>query len=100
MKTLLVTLIGAFALGASLPAVAGPDWAVIERARIEKQQAALAKAAQGGMAGPSAKSPGCPPPSLVLPTAHGPRAVTAPVANEMRKARHEARVKACLEATR
>lgn len=100
MKKLLVSLIGAFALGATLPAIAGPDWAVIEWARKAKQEAALAQADQAGLSGPSAKSPGCPPPSLVLPTAHGPRAVTTPAANEIRKARHEARVKACQEAPR
>lgn len=98
MKKLLITLIGALAFGATLPAIGGPDWAVIEKARKEKQQAVLAPTTQASMSGPSARSQDCPPSSLVLPLAHGPRAVTTPAANEIRKARHEARVKACQEA--
>lgn len=100
MKKLLVTLIGALALGVTLPAFAGPDWAVIEWARKAKREAVLAQTAQASESGPSASSPDCPPPSLVLPLAHGPRAVTTPAANEIRKARHAARVKACQEAPR
>jgi len=37
MKTVLLALLGAATLSAALPAVAGPDWAVIERARAEKR---------------------------------------------------------------
>lgn len=99
-KLLLVSLIGALALGATLPAIAGPDWDVIERARKAKREAALAQAAQASAPGLSTSSRGCPPPSLVLPTAHGPRAVTTSAANEVRKARHEARLKACEEVPR
>jgi hypothetical protein len=35
MNKLLLALLGAVALSSSLPAVAGPDWTVIERARAE-----------------------------------------------------------------
>ena len=33
MKKLLITLIGSFALAGTLPAFAGPDWQIIEKAR-------------------------------------------------------------------
>ena len=37
MKKSLITLIGAIALGVTLPALAGPDWQVIEHSRLIKQ---------------------------------------------------------------
>jgi hypothetical protein len=50
MKTLLGAIIGVIAIGATLPAVAGPDWQIIEHGRKVKaermQQAAAAAAAQ------------------------------------------------------
>jgi hypothetical protein len=49
MKTLLGAIIGAIAIGATLPAIAGPDWQIIEHGRKVKaarmQQAAAAAAA-------------------------------------------------------
>lgn len=36
MKNLLVTLIGVLAVGATLPAFAGPDWQIIEHGRKVK----------------------------------------------------------------
>ena len=50
MKTLLITLAGALAIGATLPAYAGPDWQIIDHGRTVKlartQQAAAEKAAK------------------------------------------------------
>lgn len=100
MKRLLVTLSGVFSLVATLPALAGPDWVLIDKAHKDRRQAALAPAGQASMPVPSASRLDCPPPSLVLPLAHGPRALTTPAMNQVRKARHEARVKACQEAQR
>ena len=37
MKTIVLALLSVTALSASLPALAGPDWTVIERARAQKQ---------------------------------------------------------------
>lgn len=46
MKNLLTTVIGVIAMGATLPALAGPDWQIIEHGRQVKlarmQQAAAA----------------------------------------------------------
>ena len=47
MKTLLTALIGVLAIGATLPALAGPDWQIIEHGRQVKaarMQAATAAA--------------------------------------------------------
>ena len=94
MKKLLISLIGALALGATLPALAGPDWQAIEQARKAKQASQFARsgdAAERPAAGPAT----CPPERLVLPLDHGPRAQTTPYLNQQRKERYEARVKAC-----
>lgn len=93
MKKLLNTLIGALALGAALPAVAGPDWQVIEQAR-ENERSQLAQAEQ---ASPEAK---CAAKRLVLPVDHGPRAQTTPHLNEKRRASFEAERKACKDAAK
>lgn len=42
----------------------------------------------------------CPPKKLVLPLDHGPRAQTTPYLNQLRKARYEAEVNVCKEATK
>lgn len=39
MKKLLIILIGSFTLSAAAPALAGPDWQIIEKARKDKQAA-------------------------------------------------------------
>jgi hypothetical protein len=47
MKTLLSAIIGVIAVGATLPAVAGPDWQIIEhgrKAKLERMQQAAAAA--------------------------------------------------------
>ena len=97
MKKLLISLIGALALGATLPVFAGPDWQAIEHARKAKQ------ASQGDRRGdvyealpPTAAGPQkCPPDALVLPLDHGPRAMTTPYQNQLRKDQYAARPQAC-----
>lgn len=102
MKRLLITIIGSLTLGATLPALAGPDFQAIEQARKAKQVAQVDRQAdlrvpQGSV---GARSPRCPPKPLVLPLDHGPRAQTTPNENRLRKARYAAQLKACNEATR
>lgn len=95
MKKLLISLIGAVTLGATLPALAGPDWQAIERARKAKQEAAIARhGAPSVAAGPTAAGR-CPtePPKALLD--HGPRAVATPYQNQRRQERYEAALKAC-----
>lgn len=94
MKKSLITLIGALALGATLPAFAGPDWQVIEQARKARQTAQVA------MKHTVAGSATCPPDALALPLDHGPRAQTTPSQNQLRKERFEAQVKACANAAK
>ena len=53
MKAIWITLMGAATIGAALPALAGPDWNIIEQARKAKlvrlqQQAAAQPAASSG----------------------------------------------------
>ena len=96
MKKPLLSLIATIVLGASLPALAGPDFQAIEKARAAKQAAAAAQTASttsvDRATGLRVK---CPPDPLVLPLDHGPRAQTTPGENRTRKARYEAQVKAC-----
>ncbi len=97
MKKLLVALVGALTLGATLPALAGPDWQAIEHARKAKQ------AAQGahhgdvyeGIPPTGAGSAKCPPDAPVLQLDHGAHAQTTPYQNQLRKERYEAQAKAC-----
>ena len=91
MKKSLITLIGALALGATLPAFAGPDWQAIEQAR-KSQQVQLAQAEK---LTPREK---CAEMRLVQPLDHGPRAQSTPYLNEQRKQRFEADMRACNEA--
>ena len=99
MKRLLIPIIGALALGAALPVAAGPDFQAIEQARKAKQSTLAGRQADvSAMGAPGARPQKCPPGRLVLPLDHGPRAQTTPSENQKRKARHEARVKACMGA--
>ncbi|WP_288128712.1 hypothetical protein [Thiomonas sp.] len=90
MKQPFLPLIAAIVLGASLPALAGPDFQAIEKARAGRQAANTSRVDRS-----NGQRVNCPPESLVLPLDHGPRAQTTPGENRMRKARHEAQVKAC-----
>ncbi len=99
MSKLLIVIIGALTLGAILPALAGPDFQAIERARKARQatQAERRGDTSEAQAGTSSKAPSCPIGKLVLPLDHGPRAQTTPAQNKLRKERHEAQLKACNE---
>ena len=44
MKTIVLALLSVTVLASSLPAFAGPDWTVIERARAQKQAQAKQQA--------------------------------------------------------
>ncbi len=92
MKKSFLILVSALTLGAALPALAGPDFQVIEKAR-KAQQVAAAERRADMLSGKG--SPNCPPPPLVLPLDHGPRALTTPGENRQRRARHEAQLRAC-----
>ncbi|WP_454905144.1 hypothetical protein [Variovorax gossypii] len=92
MKKSFLILISALTLGVASPALAGPDFQAIEKARKAQQVAASERRADT-LAGKG--SPNCPPPPLVLPLDHGPRALTTPGENRWRKARYEAQLKTC-----
>lgn len=123
MKKLATSLISLLALGAALPAVAGPDWDAIEHARkmphrgselaqtdvvhvawaaaaetSEPRAPAAAAVAPQAPASAAHASPRCDMPDrLVLPLDHGPRADTTPYMNQQRKQRYDAQVRACKE---
>ena len=83
MKKSLITVIGALTLSAALPALAGPDWQLIEHARKAKQAAQDTRQESTRVA----KSQ-CVPGALVLPLDHGPRAQTTPHQNQLREQEH------------
>ncbi|MGQ3053271.1 MAG: hypothetical protein ACT6S0_15955 [Roseateles sp.] len=95
MRKSFLILVSGLILGVVLPALAGPDFQVIEKARKAKQVAAAERRADMLS---SKGSPNCPPPPLVLPLDHGPRALTTQGENRWRKARYEAQLKACKNA--
>ena len=72
--------IGALTLGATLPAFAGPEWQLIERARKAKQTAQAERQDSTRVAKVQ-----CAPGALVLPLDHGPRAQTTPHQNQLRE---------------
>lgn len=93
MNKLSIMLAGVLALGAAMPAIAGPDFQVIEQARKAKQAARIAEAANE-----SAAKETCAPQRLVLSLDHGPRAQTTPYVNALRASRFEAQVHTCAPA--
>lgn len=97
MKKLFITLIGSFTLTAAIPALAGPDWQIIEKARKDKQASALAQRGDGvsGSGTSGASGVRCPVEPLVLQLDHGPRAQTTPYQNQLRRERHEAAQQVC-----
>jgi len=98
MKKHLAPLLASLAWAVALPALAGPDFEVIEAGRLAAQKASQDKAGQvAGYASGADGSRQCPPQRLVLPLDHGPRAQTTPEENRMRKARYEAQLEACRE---
>lgn len=80
----------AMVVSISLPAFAGPDFWIIEKARSARQ--AEAQRSQGSA---WKDAPGCPPEKLVLPLDHGPRAQTTPYLNERRRQRYEEQLRQC-----
>ena len=89
MNKLILTLIGGVALSAALPALAGPDWQLIEHGRALKQAAAHhADDTQPTTQTSTYRSPS----RLVLPLDHGPRAQTTPHANQQRVRQYEAQL--------
>ena len=94
MKKLLIALAGVLTLGATLPAFAGPDLQEIERARKAKRAAQLAHHRDAESPATTNRQ-GCPPPPLVLPLDHGPRAQTTPDQNRLRRERFAAQLKEC-----
>lgn len=96
MKKLLISIIGALTLSAAWPALAGPDFQAIEKARANRQAALVAQGTSTVRVDSTTGQPvRCPPDPLVLPLDHGPRALTTPGENRIRKARYEAQLKAC-----
>lgn len=95
MNKLIAVLIGTFTAIATLPAVAGPDWQIIELGRKAKQAAAQETSENKVVSSGAAAERTCPPDRLVLGLDHGPRATTTPWLNQQRKERYEAQLKAC-----
>lgn len=96
MKKLLISLAVALTLGAAWPALAGPDFQVIEKARADRHAAVAAQMATTSRVDrATGQRVNCPPEPLVLPLDHDPRAQTTPGENRVRRARYEAQVKAC-----
>lgn len=97
MKKSLISLVGVLALGATLPALAGPDWQAIEHARKAKQAAQAERHGDvyEGLVPTGAGAVKCPPDAPVLQLDDGPRAQTTPYPNQRRKDRYDAQLKAC-----
>ncbi len=89
MSTRSKTIAALVAAGVVFPAMAGPDFQAIERAREAKQ--AQRTALQTGAERAAMRCDQ----RLVLPLDHGPRAVTTPHLNAQRKARFEAQQRQC-----
>ena len=96
MKNLVISIIGALTLGAAWPALAGPDFQLIEKAHAAKQAALPTQTVDAGTVDRTTGKPvKCPSEALVLPLDHGLRAQTTPGENRQRKARYEAQLKEC-----
>lgn len=85
MIKFLITLAVVLTLGATLPAIAGPDLQLIEQSR----KAVEARAAT---------EKGCESRRLVLPLDHGPRGTSTPYLNQLRRERFDADMKTCKKA--
>ncbi len=103
MNKLLIILFSAVALGSTLPAFADSGTPATEQAGSMTQMAPAASSGDAHMASASAPAGAMKcamPDRLVLPLDHGPRAATTPYMNQQRKARYDAQVKACMEASK
>ena len=96
-KLLIIVAVSCWALGAAMPALAGPDFNAIQQARKARDASKQAdQVKRDGDVAPTAVR--CPPDELVLQLDHGPRAQTTPYANRLRTERHAAKVQACRDA--
>ena len=91
MNKLIYPLAGALMLGATLPVLAGPDFQAIEQGRKAGQEAEATRTRDAAEAAKTGRGD-CPPQPLILPLDHGPRALTTPYLNQLRKQRFEASV--------
>lgn len=96
MNKLIYPLAGALMLGATLPVLAGPDFQAIEQGRKAGQEAEATRTRDAAEAAKTGRGD-CPPQPLTLPLDHGPRALTTPYLNQLRKQRFEAEMKTCKE---
>ncbi len=93
MRTLFVILIGAVTLGATLPAIAGPDFQSLDQIR----KTHLAQEEQMWKASPDQR---CASKQFVSLIDHGPRAQTTPHLNQLRRQRLNEEMKACKQETK
>lgn len=91
MKRILTILLVAISVGAALPALAGPDWQTIEKARKNHR-------AQVGRMEKLTTDEQCAARRLVLPPDHEPGAQSSAYLNEQRKTTFEAELRACKDA--
>jgi len=95
MNKLLIALVGSWTLIAALPAVAGPDWQLIEQGRKAKQTASPERTSGTVASSGTGAQRMCPTEPLVLGLDHGPRATSTHQLNQQRRERYEAQMKAC-----
>ncbi len=97
MNKLIYPLAGALMLWSppcrSWPAL---DLQAIEQGRKAGQEAEATRTRDAAEAAKTGRGD-CPPQPLILPLDHGPRALTTPYLNQLRKQRFEAEMKACKE---
>ena len=96
MKKLIIAFIGTITFGSSLPALAGPDWQLVEQGRKAKQASELAHRHDAEIRMTDGKD--CPPQAPVLQLDHGGRAQTTPYVNRIRMEKYRAAVKTCVKA--
>lgn len=97
MNKLIYPLAGALMLGATLPVLAGLA-ALLDslKVRAGQEEAEATRTRDAAEAAKTGRGD-CPPQPLILPLDHGPRALTTPYLNQLRKQRFEAEMKACKE---
>lgn len=96
MNKLIYPLAGALMLGATLPVLAGLA-ALLDSLKVRAGQEAEATRTRDAAEAAKTGRGDCPPQPLILPLDHGPRALTTPYLNQLRKQCFEAEMKACKE---
>lgn len=97
MNKLIYPLAGALMLGATLPVLAGLAGLLDSlKVRAGQEEAEATRTRDAAEAAKTGRGD-CPPQPLILPLDHGPRALTTPYLNQLRKQRFEAEMKACKE---